>query len=79
MEIVVISMKERCVVCVEVPSDQKSSWTHPLELLGECVMWNLVLVRLETMLVSVQYRCTVCVERTIGSKIILDTPYGTPR
>ena len=24
-------------------------------------------------------RCTVCVERTIGSKIILDTPDGTPR
>jgi hypothetical protein len=26
-----------------------------------------------------QNRCTVCVERTIGSKIILDTPNGTPR
>jgi hypothetical protein len=25
------------------------------------------------MLVSVQYRCTVCAERTIGSKIVLDT------
>jgi hypothetical protein len=26
-----------------------------------------------------QNRCTVCVERTIGSKIILDTPDITPR
>jgi hypothetical protein len=33
-------------------------------------MWNLVLVRLETLLVSVQDRCMVCAKRTIGSKII---------
>jgi hypothetical protein len=26
-----------------------------------------------------QNSCTVCVERTIGSKIILDTPERTPR
>jgi hypothetical protein len=26
-----------------------------------------------------QGRCTVCAEHTIGSKIILDVPYGTPR
>jgi hypothetical protein len=43
------------------------------------VMWNLVLVYLETVLVSVQNRCMVCVKRTIGSEIILDTSAGTPR
>jgi hypothetical protein len=43
------------------------------------VMWNLVSVRLETVLVSVQDRCTVCAECTIGSEVILDTPDGTPR
>jgi hypothetical protein len=32
------------------------------------VMWNFVLVRLETVLVSLQDRCTVCVKRTIGSE-----------
>jgi hypothetical protein len=32
------------------------------------VVWNLVLVRLETMLVSVQDRCMVCTEHTIGMK-----------
>jgi hypothetical protein len=47
---------------------------HPMELLGEWVMWNLVSVRLETVLLSVQYRCTVCAECTIGSKIILVHP-----
>jgi hypothetical protein len=43
------------------------------------VMWNLVLVHLETVYVSVHDRCTVCTKRTIGSEIILDTLDGTPR
>jgi hypothetical protein len=52
------------------------------------VMWNLVSIRLETVLVSVHLeivlilkrdRCTVCVKSTIGSKIISDAPDGTPR
>ena len=38
------------------------------------VLWNLVSVRLETVLVSVQDRCTVCAKNTIGSKIILVEP-----
>jgi hypothetical protein len=38
----------------------------------------LVLVYLEIVLIVTQDRCTVCVERTIGSKIVLDTPDGTP-
>jgi hypothetical protein len=50
-----------------------------MEVLDELVMWNLVLVRLETVLVSVQYRCTVFTECTIGSEIILDASDDTPR
>jgi hypothetical protein len=50
-----------------------------MELLGEWMMWNLVLVYLETVLVSVQYRCMVCTEHTIDSKIVLDALDGTPR
>jgi hypothetical protein len=42
------------------------------------VMWNLVLVRLETVLVSVEDRWTVCAKRTIGLEIVLDTLDGTP-
>jgi hypothetical protein len=45
-----------------------------MELLDEWVMWNLVLVRLETVLVLVQYSCTVCVKRTMCSEIILSHP-----
>jgi hypothetical protein len=42
-------------------------------------MANLVLVRLETVLVSVQDKCMVYAKRTIGVGIILDAPNGTPR
>ena len=50
-----------------------------MELLGDGVMWNLVSVRVETVLVSVQDRCMVFAKRTIGSEIVLDAPDGTPR
>ena len=50
-----------------------------MEVLGDGVMWNIVSVRLDTVLVSVQDRCMVCAKHTIGSEIILDTPDGTPR
>ena len=59
-----------------------------MELLGdmglvECHvmwdMWNLILIRLETVLVSVHDRCTVCAKCTIGSEILLDAPDGTPK
>jgi hypothetical protein len=50
-----------------------------MEQLGEWVWWNLISVRLETVLMSLQYRCTVCAECTIGSEIILDAPDDTPR
>ena len=43
------------------------------------VMWNLVSVRLETVLVSVQDRRMVYAKRTIELEIILDAPNGTPR
>jgi hypothetical protein len=43
------------------------------------VLWNLVLVHLEIVLVLVQDMCTVYTKCTIGSKIVLDTPDGTPR
>jgi hypothetical protein len=43
------------------------------------VMWNLVLVRLETVLVSVKIGARFAPKRTIGSEIILDTLDSTPR
>jgi hypothetical protein len=42
-------------------------------------MWNLVSVRLETVLVSVHDRCMVCAKRTISSELVLDTTSDTTR
>jgi hypothetical protein len=42
-------------------------------------MRKLVLVRLEIVLILTQDKYIVCVECTGGSKIIFDTPDGTPR
>jgi hypothetical protein len=41
------------------------------------VIWNLVSVRLETVLVSVQDRRTVCAKCTTGSEIVLDASNDT--
>jgi hypothetical protein len=43
------------------------------------VIWNLVLVRLKTVLVPMQDKCTDCAKSTIGLEIILDAPDGTPK
>jgi hypothetical protein len=43
------------------------------------VMWNFVLVHLDTVLMSVQDRCMVCVKHIIGLEIVLDAPDVTPR
>jgi hypothetical protein len=41
------------------------------------VMWNLISVRLKTVLVSVQDSWTVGMKHTIGLEIVLDIPDGT--
>ena len=38
------------------------------------VFWNLVLDRLEIVLVSVEDRCMVCAKRTTGSDIVFNAP-----
>jgi hypothetical protein len=71
-------VQDRCTVCAK----------HRLKIILGCTRWYfyvtrhkwlLVSVYLEIVLILTQDRCTVCVERTIGSKIILDAPDGTPR
>jgi hypothetical protein len=47
-----------------------------MELLGDMGL-NLVLIRLEIVLVWEQDRSMVCAEHTTGSEIILDTLDGT--
>jgi hypothetical protein len=40
---------------------------------------ELISFYLEIVLILTQERCTVCDESTIGSKILLDAPDGTPQ
>jgi hypothetical protein len=57
-----------------IPSAYKLFWMHMMELVSE-----LVLVYLEIVLILMQDKYIVCAEHTRGSKIIFDTPDGTPR
>ena len=77
---IVILMQDSCTVCTETYHRigyrfGRTQWNS----LVTWVMWNLVLVHLETVLVLVQDRCMVCAKRPIGSGLILDAPCGTPR
>ena len=78
LEIALILTQDWCTVSTEHTKAQKSFWTHPMELLGE-VMLYLISVCLETVLVSVQDRCMVCARRTIGLANVLFAPDGTTR
>jgi hypothetical protein len=48
-------------------------------LLGDEAQVEGLSIRLEIVLILTQDWCSVCAERTIGSKIILDAPNGSPR
>jgi hypothetical protein len=62
-----------------VPSAQKSFWTHPMVLLGDKAQVKAHFSPFGDNAILMQDRCTVCVERTIGSEIILNGPNETPR
>ena len=47
---------DNCTFCVERAIGSEIVWMHPMELLGDVVMWNLTSFRLGTVLVSVQDR-----------------------
>ena len=67
LEIVLVSVQDRCIVCAKHTMAQKLFWTHQMVLLVMRLKWKLVLASLEIVLILTQDRCTVCVERTIGS------------
>ena len=50
-----------------------------MELQGDVGQVESHSVCLEMVLVLMEDRCTVCAQCTIGSDIVLDAPYGTPR
>ena len=62
----------------DVPLDQKSFWTHPMELLGDVGHVESYSLYLEMVFMLVQERCMVFAKPTRGSDILLDAPDGTP-
>jgi hypothetical protein len=64
-------MQDWCTVCAERIIGSKIILDTPDGT-------NLVLDRLEIVLVSLQDRCTVCAKHTIGLEIIFDAPNVTP-
>ena len=58
LEIVLVLVKDRCMVCSKQGSE--IILTHPLELLADEAQVKSRSVRLDIVLVLVQDRCTVC-------------------
>ena len=79
LEIVLVSVHDRCTVCAKRTIGLDSVINAPMVLLGDEAQWKLISVRVEIVLILTQDSCAVCDERTIGSEIILDAPDGTPR
>jgi hypothetical protein len=78
LEIVLISMQDRSMVCAERTTGMEIFSVHPMVLLGDIGKWKLVSVHIEIVLVLAQEMCPVCAKRTIGMEIILGATDGTP-
>jgi hypothetical protein len=50
-----------------------------MELLGDEAQVEVHFGPFGASVILMQDRCPVCAEHTIGSEIVLDAPYGTPR
>jgi hypothetical protein len=78
LEIVLILTQDMCTFGPNIPQARKSFFVEPIEHLGD-------VGRVESYfgpfgdIVSIGARCKVCAKRNISSKIVLDTPDGTPR
>jgi hypothetical protein len=75
LEIVLVSVHDRCTVCAKRTRGLGIILGHAgWYCLVATFKWKLVLVHLEIVLILIQDRCTVCAKRTIALKIILDAP-----
>jgi uncharacterized membrane protein len=79
LEIMFVSVQDRCMVCAKCTIGSESFWTPMMVLLGTRIKWKLDSVYLKIVLILTQDGCTVLVKRTAGSEIILGAPDGTPR
>ena len=77
LEIVLVLVQDRCMVCVKCTIGLEIILATMMVLVVTRLKWMLVLVCLEIVLSLTQDRCTVCAERSIGSEIVWDAPDGT--
>jgi hypothetical protein len=68
LEIVLVSVQDRCTVCAERSVAWKLFWIHLMVLLGDVVKWNLIFIRLQIAIISAQHSCMVCTECTMAWK-----------
>ena len=61
-----------------VPSAQKSFWTHPMVLIDDEAQGDSCFSPFGDSANVDEDRSTVCAEHTIGSEIVLDAPDVTP-
>jgi hypothetical protein len=78
LEMVLVSVQDRCTDCAKRTIGSGIILDETMELLRDEAHVMLVSVRLEIMLMLTQDGCTVYAECTIDSKIILHASDGTP-
>ena len=74
LEMVLVSVQDRCMVCAKHTTAQKSFWMNRMVLLGDEAQ---VEARFGPFGDSANLDadwCMVCAERTLGSEIVLDAP-----
>ena len=64
---------------LDVPKAYKSFWINSMVPLGDEAQVEARFGLSDILQILTQDRSTVCMKHTIGSKIILDAPDGTPR
>jgi hypothetical protein len=75
LEMVLVSVQDRCIVCVKCRNS--FGRTRRFSLVAR-LKWKLILVCSEIVLILTQDRCTVYAECSIGLEIVMDAPIGTP-
>ena len=71
LEMVLVLVQDRCMVCAKHTIDFKNHFGRTQQYHKvTSLKWKLLSVSLEIVLILMQDPCTVCAERTIGSEIV---------
>ena len=79
LEIVLVSVQDRCTVCAKRTIGLDTVFSAPMVLLGDKAQVEARFILSDIELILTQDRFTLCIEHIIGSKNVLDAPDETPR